>query len=126
MIFGRLLNNGSISGARFGITSHTQVSELELKNGLYIWLSKTAFEELHNFNFLEISDFRSWRGQHFILPSIPLAVKIDNGWFLRNLSDADVATKTLQELTQFSITEPEVLDHLGIQNPATPLILNSE
>ena len=126
-----LLKLGKLSGNQnkkmlspsFGLTSHTQVKGESLKSGIYIWLSKQAYEQ-SIFELVDIMlDRCSWRGSDaYVLTTMPLATQMDHGWFIRTLGGDDNATWVLQQLKQFSITPPVDPNEFV----PTPLYLNSD
>jgi hypothetical protein len=120
LTFGLLAKDGSIRQPRFGITCHTQVTGPRLAPVLYIWISKKAYKILGGASFFQNCHTRVWRGEHVILPELPLAIQQHNGWFLRNFTEDDKATKILRELAKFSKTDPRIVKNLGIKGPATP------
>jgi len=123
LTLGKLTGDGKMIDKRFGITCYTQAQKLKLDPGLYIFINENTYEELILECSNEIDNKETWRGNHFILPKIPLAILKDNGWFLRKLRESDKATKLLEKLAKFSKTDPGTVNNLGINGAATPLAI---
>ena len=118
---GKLSDGRSMLEPSFGLTSHTQVINRSLEGGIYIWLSKRAFDQSGMGLSELIRDHCSWRGDGYVLPDVPLASQKYTGWFVRTLSEDDRAAKILQVLKIFSITPVEKVENCTL----TPLELNA-